>query len=93
MRETILRIINASRGITNSNLRLDLMAEYGPTRFDVNEYKKVLEELIEDQKVVRVTFVIPPEHKNKMFVGDLLLPGRSAVFINVKDDGTHYRRQ
>jgi hypothetical protein len=92
MKDTILRFVNLAGGITSQKLLLDMMAEYGPSTLDVDEFNKVIDGLVEKGKIVRVQYVIPP-NGHKMRSGALYLPERSVVIVNAQNDRTHFRSQ
>lgn len=92
MKEAILRIINAHSGIVAQKLLLDLMAEYGPTKIDINEFNTTVDSLVKAGRIVRVQFVIPPNGE-KMRTGALYLPERSVVIVNAQNDRTHFKSQ
>ena len=99
MKDTIVRIVKESVGITHNDLLIKLQANYGSLlgrekREDgLKDVENILDELVRKGQIVRVQFVIPPNGHPKMRSGALYLPERSVVIVNAQNDRTHFKSQ
>lgn len=98
MKDTIVRIVKESVGITHETLLIKLQANYGSLlgrekREDgLKDVENIVDTLVEKGQIVRVQFVIPP-NGHKMRTGALYLPERSVVIVNAQNDRTHFKSQ
>jgi hypothetical protein len=59
MREILLNMIRNNPGIRGIDLVLKIMGEVNPTRFDYDEYSRELTQLIIDDEVVEIEYILP----------------------------------
>lgn len=79
MKKTILKVVNNSQGVNNVDLALKVMAILNPQKFDIDEFSRVLTDLVISGEVLEIEYNLPTmDYRIKSFY----LPKGTKIYMH-----------
>lgn len=95
LKTLILHHVRVNNGTTYTRLVMGIMGQTGPMRYTVQDYTRVIEELLRDKEIVRIQFIDPESGVSgtKPTLPKAVLFTKGTKFLNtiqetLKDDTT-----